>query len=56
MEPVAGAWCDATAICFRFRDPGRRFVGVRLQQGVLPRGTPTDFTYDHAAGAWELRD
>jgi enterochelin esterase-like enzyme len=55
MEPAAGAWCEATEISFRFRDADRRFTGVRLQQGVLPRGTPTDFTYDHTARAWELR-
>src|SRR3712207_9519545 len=55
MEPVAGAWCDATEICFRVRDPGPRLTGVRLEQGVLPRGTPTDFTHDAGAGVWELR-
>jgi enterochelin esterase family protein len=55
MEPVVGAWCDATEICFRLRDQDRRLTGVRLVQGVLPRGTPTDFTYDAAARTWELR-
>src|SRR5918998_45952 len=55
MEPAAGAWCDATELCFRVRDEDHRLSGVRLQQGVLPRGTPTDFGYDPGLGAWELR-
>jgi enterochelin esterase family protein len=55
MEPAVGAWCDAAEICFSFRDPGHRLSGVRLVQGVLPRGTPTDLTYDAGSGAWELR-
>ena len=55
MEPAAGAWCDATEMCFRVRDPGRRLSGVRLEQGVLPRGTSTEFTHHAALGAWELR-
>ncbi len=55
MEQAVGAWCDAAEVCFAFRDRDHRFSGVRLVQGVLPRGTPTDFTYDAVAGIWELR-
>ena len=48
----AGAWCEATEICFRYDDPGHALTGVRLQQGVLPRGTDTRFRYAADAGVW----
>jgi enterochelin esterase-like enzyme len=55
MAAAAGAWCDATGMGFRVRDHDRRLAGVRLRQGVLPRGTDTAFAYDAATGTWELR-
>ncbi len=55
MDASAGAWCDAAGIGFRFRDRDRRLTGVRLQQGVLPRGTDTGFAYEESTGTWELR-
>ena len=53
MEPVAGAWCDATAVCFRLRDHDHRLTGVRLASG-LPVPDP-HFSYDPAGRVWELR-
>ncbi len=55
MAAAAGAWCEDAEVRFRVRDHHRKLAGVRLVQGVLPRGTATDFTWDASAQAWELR-
>jgi enterochelin esterase family protein len=55
MEPAVGAWCTGAEVCFRLRDHERRLAGVRLAQGVWPRGERLDFTYDDATRTWELR-
>ncbi len=52
MEPVVGAWCTGSSVCFRLRDQDRRLSGVRLSSGVLP---PADFTYLAGDRVWELR-
>jgi enterochelin esterase family protein len=55
MEPVVGAWCTGSEVCFRLRDHEQRLSGVRLQQGVWPRSERLDFRYDAGARIWELR-
>jgi enterochelin esterase-like enzyme len=52
MEPVVGAWCTGSTVCFRLRDHDRRLSGVRLSSGVLPAA---DFSYLPGARTWELR-
>jgi enterochelin esterase family protein len=52
MEPVVGAWCAGSSVCFRLRDHDQRLSSVRLRSAALPAA---DFRYLPESGTWELR-
>lgn len=51
MEPVAGAWCDGSQVCFRVSDHDQKLASVRLLSAI----GRAEFSFDAAAGRWELR-
>ncbi|GAA0530188.1 hypothetical protein GCM10010172_08650 [Paractinoplanes ferrugineus] len=52
MERVAGAWCDGSAVCFRFPDQNQQLASVRLICQFL--GSP-EFRYAPDRHGWDLR-